>query len=633
MAYSDSKLQEALRDLKNGTLTQRQASVYYGIPRSTLRSKIKGRHPKSAGGQTVFSADEEKMFVNYCLTMSQFGFPVDTFDLRCIVKTYLERQGRKISKFKNNFPGIDWSLSFMRRHPEITVRFASNIKRKRAAVDVDTINEYFDHLSKELEGVPPSNIWNFDETNLTDDPGNKRIITKRGMRYPERIINCTKSATSLMFSGSASGEIVPPYVVYKAEAIWSTWTENGPPGARYNRSKSGWFDAVCFEDWFITTLLPRLKKADGKKVVIGDNLSSHINVAVLEACSKFNIAFIALPPNSTHLTQPLDVAYFRPMKTAWRSILAQWKESGKGRKLPSLPKDQFPDLLSKLMVKMSVKDAENLKSGFRKTGIYPLDRKQVLARLPGSQDGSAEAVSESFIEHLVQMRGEDKDAPRRKRLKVSVVPGKSVSADDVVDLLENDKKQKSTKKAVKTSAIPVSISTATGNDNEENPESSSRTATASTNETDQQPCDSRLLAQICEDENAADIEPDDDNDDENAGNSCSQSSASSVVSDNEPDIPSDDITDVCVSASVVAVKIGDFVVIKYDENFYPGVVTRTKKSGAEVSVMAASGTNWKWPKQEDKLFYYFCDIMMCINEPVPVGKRGIFRVAEMQKFV
>jgi len=152
---------------------------------------------------------------------------------------------------------------------------------------------------------------------------------KRGMKYPERIINSTKLATSLMFCGSASGEILPPYVVYKAEALWSTRTENGPPGARYNRSKSSWFDALSFKDWFMMSLLPRLKKLDGKKIVIGDNLSSHINVAVLEACTKFNIAFIALPPNSTHLTQPLDVAYFRPRKTAWRRILTHWKKPGK----------------------------------------------------------------------------------------------------------------------------------------------------------------------------------------------------------------------------------------------------------------------------------------------------------------
>ena len=253
MSYLESQLQAALQDLRNGTLTQRQASAHYGIPRSTLRSKIRGKHSQSVGGQTVLSADEETMFVNYCMKMSQYGFPVDTFDLRCIVKSYLERQGRKISKFKNNFPGIDWSLSFMRRHPQITVRFASNIKRKRAGVSAETINKYFDHLDKELEGVPPGNVWNYDETNLTDDPGNRRIITKRGIKYPERIINSTKSATSLMFCGSASGEILPPYVLYKAEALWSTWTENGPPGACYNRSKSGWFKALSFEDDVIVT--------------------------------------------------------------------------------------------------------------------------------------------------------------------------------------------------------------------------------------------------------------------------------------------------------------------------------------------------------------------------------------------
>jgi len=68
MAYSDDKLQTALQDIQNKTLTQRQASVYYGIPRSTLRSKIRGKHPMRPGGQTVLSADEEEMFVNYCVT-------------------------------------------------------------------------------------------------------------------------------------------------------------------------------------------------------------------------------------------------------------------------------------------------------------------------------------------------------------------------------------------------------------------------------------------------------------------------------------------------------------------------------------------------------------------------------------
>lgn len=211
-----------------------------------------------------------------------------------------------------------------------------------------SLGEYFDNLSIALDGEPPSSIWNYDETNLTDDPGSKRIIAKRGCKYPERIINSTKSATSLMYCGNGLGEMLPPYVVYKAEATWNTWTERGPPGARYNRSKSRWFDCCSFEDWFLSLLLPRLKKDEGRKVVIGDNLSPHISVKVLEACRENDISFIALPPNSTHLTQPLDVAYFAPMKAAWRKFLTTWKQTSKGRKAPCLPKDEFPRLLKQL---------------------------------------------------------------------------------------------------------------------------------------------------------------------------------------------------------------------------------------------------------------------------------------------
>ena len=46
-----------------------------------------------------------------------------------------------------------------------------------------------------------------------------------------------------MFCGNAAGESLAPYVVYKAEYLWSTWTEGDPQYTRYDRIKSGWFDA------------------------------------------------------------------------------------------------------------------------------------------------------------------------------------------------------------------------------------------------------------------------------------------------------------------------------------------------------------------------------------------------------
>lgn len=190
-----------------------------------------------------------------------------------------------------------------------------------------------------FKDVPPSNLVNYDKTNLVDDPGRKKIIVKRGCRYPERVCNSTKSATSLMCAAAADGTMLPCYVVYKALHLYDTWTDGGPEKCRYNRSKSGWFYGVCFEDWFLTVVLPYMRRQEGKKVLLGDNLSSHLSMAVLDKCHQDNISFIFLPPNSTHLTQPLDVAFFRRMKIYWRQIIDDWKKTAYGRKCPTIPKD------------------------------------------------------------------------------------------------------------------------------------------------------------------------------------------------------------------------------------------------------------------------------------------------------
>ena len=40
-------------------------------------------------------------------------------------------------------------------------------------------------------------------------------------------------------------------------------------------------------------------------VLIGDNLGSHFPIKVLQYCDENEIYFLCLPPNSTHLCQPL----------------------------------------------------------------------------------------------------------------------------------------------------------------------------------------------------------------------------------------------------------------------------------------------------------------------------------------
>lgn len=195
---------------------------------------------------------------------------MDTFDIKLLVENYLNQKGFVQPQFNNNKPGEGWMARFLERHSEqLSARLSQAIKESRAKVNHESINKYFDNLSESLIGIPPEAVVNYDETNFTDDPGRKKVVVRRTSKRAEHIMDTSKAATSVMFSCSASGNLLPLYIVYKADHLWSTWTENGPPRARFNRSKSGWFDGSLFEDWFLHVIvryfqnLPEGQKALG----------------------------------------------------------------------------------------------------------------------------------------------------------------------------------------------------------------------------------------------------------------------------------------------------------------------------------------------------------------------------------
>lgn len=219
--------------------------------------------------------------------------------------------------------------------------------------------------------------------------------------------------------------------------------DGGPPHTRYNRSKSGWFDASIFQDWFEQMFLPYIKKRklnqDGKVVLIGDNLSSHFCPEVFKLCEENSIVFVCLPKNSTHLTQPLDVAFFRPLKTYWRAILDHWK-TRKQKTSQTVTKESFPRLLNTLysnITKENVK-AGQLVSGFKKSGIVPFNPVAVISRIPGNTAAvdTVSLVSESVLDMLKELRNGEPAQKKQRRTKLNIEPGKSIAYEDLQNITE-----------------------------------------------------------------------------------------------------------------------------------------------------------------------------------------------------
>ncbi len=85
------------------------------------------------------------------------------------------------------------------------------------------------------------------------------------------------------------------------------------------------------------------------------------------------------------------------------------------------------------------KISQNLVSGFRTTGIYPVDRQEILRKLAGGTDENQQQsessllIAETIKSVLEKSRYEKTPRQRTKKKRIAVVPGKSVSTVDYAD--------------------------------------------------------------------------------------------------------------------------------------------------------------------------------------------------------
>ena len=313
------------------------------------------------------------------------------------------------------------------------------------------------------------------------------------------------------------------------------------------------------------------------------------------------------------MTQPLDVAFYGPLKRYWRKILDGWKASGQ-KKAKTLNKDVFPSLLKKLYALLYPSNTEtstNLQAGFKKCGIFPLDPSQVLRRLPEASLGSTQeepenvrtSVSDIVLGMLKTLRGVDdeKNKQPRRRKKINVPPGKSIGYEDLAQLdLEG----------------PGPSRRGIDSENEDNGRDKKIDEGKNDPEND--------TGNETEDE----LTEESENELENLDAECS--SADKAVQDDLPVTTTPAGTKHNMAQTVT---VGQFVMVDYEGSKFPGQVTSLEKDGAVVSVLAKSkAEGWRWPKSKDELLYFWRDIIQIIpaENVKPINSRGFYRILDME---
>ena len=91
--------------------------------------------------------------------------------------------------------------------------------------------------------------------------------------------------------------------------------------------EKGWTDQELFSFW-MTQLLVKFTPPAHPVLLLIDGHSSHYEPDTIKEAG---IMMLCLPPHSTHVVQPLDVSFFRPLKVYWYEACHKFVQSNPGR--------------------------------------------------------------------------------------------------------------------------------------------------------------------------------------------------------------------------------------------------------------------------------------------------------------
>ena len=330
---------------------------------------------KRRGGQLELGEEVESEILTALKAMERNGLGPTMQEFREDVREILINNNIE-TRFKDSRPGQDWLNNFMKRH-NLTLKKGGQmqIARKNVTSDPFAIYDYYDKLDQMMTDLDikdkPQCIWNLDETSFPMDPSKRKTIGSKGTKAMQVTSGAGRMNITVLATCCADGTAKAPLIIYKGQRVQSSWIGTDPLlGTQYSASENGWMTTKIFENFFEKFVAEVRVDNDLPLLMILDGHSSHKSKKTLRIAKENNIHFLRLPSHTTDLLQPLDVSCFAPIKMRYETKLLDHVHATAARE--PLKRSQFADLLCSVWHEGLSPD--NIKSGFRATGIYPLDR-------------------------------------------------------------------------------------------------------------------------------------------------------------------------------------------------------------------------------------------------------------------
>jgi hypothetical protein len=376
--YTEADVQLALLDIKCDQITSlRRAEAVYSVPRRTIQRRRGGQHSRRdcEPNSKVLTKLEEEVIVQRILEENLRGVPPSKLHVRDMADRLLrDRGGEPVGK--------NWVDRFIKRTPELRTRWTRPYDHQRALCEDPAIIEPWFTLVQNMKakyGIVDDDMYNFDESGFLMGKISSQLVVT-GIEKPgkaKKLQPGDREWTTLIQGVSATGRVIPPFLIFAGKVLISNWfTEDLPRNWVIQVSPTGWTNndlALAWLEHFDTHTKP--VGVGAYRLLIIDGHESHCSIDFQDRCKEKKIIALCMPPHSSHLLQPLDVACFSPLKRAY------------GDEILALARDRIHHINKQtflLAFKVAFEKAftrENACAGFRGAGLSPHDLQAVLSKL------------------------------------------------------------------------------------------------------------------------------------------------------------------------------------------------------------------------------------------------------------
>jgi hypothetical protein len=213
----------------------KRAARIFGVPRSTLRDRAAGnvKHgiTSDPGPRPYLTNTEETELANFIVDVAKAGYGKSRGEIKQIAENVA--RDKKVLKYTKISDG--WYRRFMERQSHLSLRKSDPTANVRMdCLTPETMKQYFELLKDVLEEhdlmESPGQIYNVDETGMPLDHRPPKIVTLKGQKKVRCRTSGNKSQITVIGCVSASGQAIPPFVIFDCKRLNKEWTKGRAAG-------------------------------------------------------------------------------------------------------------------------------------------------------------------------------------------------------------------------------------------------------------------------------------------------------------------------------------------------------------------------------------------------------------------